>query len=929
MTAPGPHDDPILRTKIQAPRLHPQRVARPRLENCLEEESWRKLALVSAPAGSGKTTLVAAWAAQAQHPCAWLTLDEGDNSLERFFRYLIAALQKIQPETGREAAMLLNAPQAVQPESFLGSLINDLEEGGSQISLVLDDFHAIHSPAVLSAVQYLVDHLPEGLHLVIASRSDPSLGLARLRASSELTELRGQDLRFSFEEASEFLSQVMGLSLTPGDIAALEDRTEGWIAGLQLAALSMRGREDTSRFVKVLTGSHRFILDYLVEEVLKQQPEEIKNFLLRTSILNRLCGELCEELIENREPSSENRQIENQRLSVLGSRFPTSSQALEYLESSNLFLIPLDTERTWYRYHTLFADLLRYRLEQEQPALVPDLHRRAAAWFAAKGFTQEAVQHFIAVQDWEEAAGLADRWCQVHLNEGQANQVLGWMDTLPAVLFDTNPRLHMMYGWALLSTSQFNRVGERIALARQAVQDGRREDFFRRLGGSTESFLRQTEATEAMIGVIQGNPLEGIQRIQAAYAALGAQDTMRASILTALGAIYRMLGQSEQARETFAQCVEAARANQMIAVALAAQGNVGDVLLEQGNLAEAEIAYRQLLDWGKRPDGSEYPVTCMGYIGLAAVGYMRNDLEPALEVIHLARRLAEQWGNFDMRMAVQIWLAMILLAQGKREDSLAAFAEMRKLAARHTGLSPNLLQMQGFDLQYSLDAGQLDAARDWLDSHPLAPGTPVFYLNELEILARISAVRALQEVDQYPTALELVDRLVAAVQAGGQFSRELPARIEKSLLLWATGQKEEALTAIQEALELGSARGFIRPFLTPGGEVRELLLELRSRGRSSAFQEKLMDLLSPAVEPQPSTTQMAVQPRQTSGPDALTGREVEVLRLVAIGLSNGQIAERLVLSEGTVKRHLHNIFSKLDAISRAQAIHRAREMGLL
>ena len=797
----------------------------------------------------------------------------------------------------------------------MGSLINDFEERATQLNLVLDDFHTIHSPAVLSAVQYMVDHLPDGLHLVIASRADPPLGLARLRAGSELTELRGQDLRFTLEESSEFLSRVMSLNLAPNDIAALEARTEGWIAGLQLAALSMRGREDTSRFIKVLTGSHRFILDYLVEEVLKQQPEEIKNFLLRTSVLGRLCGELCDEIIENRPEEKQ--------------RFSASFQALEYLESSNLFLIPLDTERTWYRYHTLFGDLLRYRLEQEQPALVPVLHRRAAAWYQAKGYIQEAVQHYIVIQGWEEAACLADNWCQVHLNEGQANQVLGWMDTLPPNLFDGNPRLHMMYGWGLLSTSQFNRVGDRIALARQAAQDGRREETLRRMGWSTESFLRQTDATEAMVSVIQGNPLDGIQRIQEAYAALGPADSMRASILTALGAIYRMLGQSQLALETFAQCAQASMTHKMFAVALAAQGNVGDLLVERGKLAEAEAAFRQLLEWGKRPDGSEYPVTCMAYIGLAAVATLKNKLKPALEWISPAKALAEQWGNFDMLLACRVWEISIFLSLGKIEEAQATFAEMKKAMARHPGISPNIMQLQGLELSFAVDSGQLDQVRAWLASHPLSPETPVYYLNELELLGRVSAVRALKDPAHYPEALDLLERLIPVVQAGGQMIRELPARIEKSLILWAAGQKEEALFAFREVLELGHSLGFIRPFLLPGAEVRELLLELRSRGLTSPFQDNLLSLLSTSPGLQPGSAPPALTARHAASPDALSEREVEVLRLVAIGLSNGQIAERLVLSEGTVKRHLHNIFNKLDVTSRAQAIHRAREIGLV
>ncbi len=450
-----PGDDLLLRTKLRIPRLRPQLVVRQRLLDRLQNGMWCRLALVCAQARFGKTTLLVEWVRQSGRPVAWITLDEGDNVPERFLRYLHAAIQAALPGVGAAATAMLHTPQPLHPIAFVSSLINDLDEQGTPAILVLDDYHTLHNQAIHETVNYLLEHLPQNLLLVISGRSDPPLPLPRLRARGEIIELRGSDLRFTAQESAEFLNQVMGLNLTAEAVEMLDARTEGWIAGLQLAALSMRDRADSLQFIKSLTGSSRFILDYLVEEVLHHQPEDIQMFLLKTSILERLRPDLCQ--------------------AVTGQA--NSGTLLERLEQANLFIQAPDDEQGWYRYHTLFADLLLYQLKQTWPEQVGLLHLKAAGWYEMNRLPFEAVSHYLAVGDLSQASRLVERTGEELLNRGQANQFLGWIDTLPAAVYRARARLPLLYAWGLISTAQFSAVEPQFQAVEEALKTWHRPEI--------------------------------------------------------------------------------------------------------------------------------------------------------------------------------------------------------------------------------------------------------------------------------------------------------------------------------------------------------------------------------------------------------------------------------------------------------------------
>ena len=449
---------PILATKLYIPPLRPKVVFRPRLIERLNEGLHRKLTLISAPAGFGKTTLVSEWVAGCERPSAWLSLDEGDNDPTRFLAYLVAALQTVAANIGKGVLGMLQSPQPPPTESILTALLNELTAIPDNFVLILDDYHVIDARPIDHTLTFLVEHLPPQMHLVIATREDPQLPLARLRVRGQLTELRVSDLRFTPSEAAEFLNQRMALNLSAEDITALEARTEGWIAGLQLAAISLQGHKDATGFIKSFTGSHHFVLDYLVEEVLQQQPESVQTFLLRTSILERLCGPLCDAVVLD--PSASGR------------------ETLEYLEHANLFIVPLDNERRWYRYHHLFADLLRQRLHQSTAASkgdemgdVAELHRRASAWYEDNGLELEAFHHATAANDVEHAERLIEgKGMPLHFR-GAVTPVLNWLKSLPTTVLDNHPSLWTTYASVLLVTGQVTSVEQTLHSAETALAD--------------------------------------------------------------------------------------------------------------------------------------------------------------------------------------------------------------------------------------------------------------------------------------------------------------------------------------------------------------------------------------------------------------------------------------------------------------------------
>jgi LuxR family maltose regulon positive regulatory protein len=644
---------PFLTTKLYIPPPLPSLVERPRLMKRLDEglRLSHRLTLICAPAGFGKSTLVSEWVAKCERPVAWLSLDEGDNDTARFLTYLVAALQTISKNIGAGAMAVLQSPQPPSSESILATLLNDIISISDSFILVLDDYHLIDSQPVDQSLAFLVEHLPPQMHLVIATREDPHLPLARLRARSRLTELRAADLRFTHAEAAEFLNRVMGLDLSAEDIAALETRTEGWIAGLQLAALSMQGREDIASFIQTFTGSHRFVLDYLVEEVLQRQPGHVRGFLLQTSILDRLCGSLCDAALGEDESGkpvlSEVEGMKDEDTGSLFRRHP-SSFVLQYLERANLFVVPLDDQRQWYRYHHLFADVLQAHLMEEQPNQVPTLHQRASVWYEQNDLPSEAIRHALAAQDFERAANLLERvWLAMDLSYQSATW-LAWAKALPDELIRARPVVSVGYAWALLNGGELEAAETRLRDAERWLEsaDKQAENLSAKMVVVDEVEFRSLPASIASarayralaLGDISGT----VKYARQALALMPENDQVRRTQATALlGVAEYASGDLQAAERSLLDFQASVQQVGDIATALGITFVLANIKLAQGRLREAISAYRRSLQLAESRDPPLPIGTSDLYRGLSELLCEQGNLEAAAQHLLTAQKIGE------------------------------------------------------------------------------------------------------------------------------------------------------------------------------------------------------------------------------------------------------------------------------------------------
>src|SRR5258708_2687071 len=609
---------PLLATKLYVPRPRPKVVLRHRLIERLNEGLHHKLTLISAPAGFGKTALVSEWVADCERPVAWLSLDKGDNDPARFLTYLVAALQTVVATIGEGVLGVRQSPQPPPAESILTTLLNEVTTIPDNFVLVLDDYHVIDSKRVDSALAFLSEHLHPHMHMVIATREDPRLPLARLRARGQLTELRVTDLRFTLSETAEFLNQVMGLRLTAEDIAALESRTEGWIVGLQLAAISMQGHQDTTNFVKSFTGSHHFVLDYLVEEVLQQQSESVQTFLLQTSILDRMCGSLCDAVL----------------LDVSAS----GQETLQYLERANLFIVPLDNERRWYRYHHLLAELLRQRLHQsiasftaDAESRVNDLHIRASQWYEDNSLAFEAFQHAAAANDIERAERLIEgKGIPLHLR-GAVTSILVWLESLPITVMNARPSLWWRYASLLLVNGQTTGVEEKL-LAAEAAMQGTEEDH------TTRNLVGQIAVARAVLALTRYQVETMIVQSHRALAYLDPDSlSLRANAHSALGIAYLFSGDRSAARQPLTEAIALSQASGDVFTTILATIGLGTVQEGENQLYLAAETYDRVLQLS-----GDQQIIYEAHLGLARIQYEWNDLDTAEQYgrrsLHLARQ---------------------------------------------------------------------------------------------------------------------------------------------------------------------------------------------------------------------------------------------------------------------------------------------------
>ena len=880
----------ILATKLYIPPLRPEVVNRPRLLERLNEGLQRKLVLISAAAGFGKTTLLSEWVARCGLSTAWLSLDEGENDPIRFLAYLVAALQTAAVPVGEEVLKALQSPQPPSPESILTALLNDLITTQNQFVVVLDDYHVLEAQAVDKALSFLLEHLPPQMHLVIASREDPALPLARLRARGQMIELRITDLRFTHVEAAAFLNRVMGLNLSAEDIAALERRTEGWIAGLQLAALSLQGQQDIAGFIRSFTGSHHFVLDYLVEEVLGRQPESIQNFLLRTSILDRFCGPLCDAVVLD--PSI------------------SGQDTLAYLERANLFLVPLDDERRWYRYHHLFAELLRQRLRQQLASSARDvesqvneLHIRASRWFEDQGLDIEAFHHAAAAHDIERAERLIDgKGIPLHFR-GAVMAILDWLDSLPESVLNARPSLWMRYASLLLVNGHTTGVEEKLQAAEAALQGAELNDRTRNMIGQIASARAVLALTRYQVETMIAQSRRALEYLHPGNL------SGRATANWTLGAAYLFQGDRLAARCACIEAISLSQAARDIFTTILATIGLGLVQEADNQLYQAAETYRRVLQLaGDQP----LQIIYEAHLGLARILFEWNELDAAEQYGQQSLYLAQQYEQIiDRFVLCEVFLARLKLARGDVDDAVALLAGAHQSALQKNFVYriPDVAVAQVLTL---LRQGNLTAAAHLAHSHELPVSLARVYLAQGDPSAALAVLESWRQ----------------QIEAKGWQDERLKAMVLQALALEAQGDRDQAVQLLLDALVLAEPGGFIRLFVDEGLPMAHLLSQAAAQGRMPDYIAKVLDAFEAEkqqTETEEPLSQSAAQPLL----EPLSERELEVLRLIAQGLSNQEISERLFLALDTVKGHNRKTFGKLQVERRTEAVARARELGLL
>ena len=911
--------DPLLATKLYVPRPRIQLVHRPHLLHQLRQGMEGSLTLISAPPGSGKTTLLGEWLATSNTPAAWLSLEQDDNGPVRFFSYLIAALQTLDAQIGSTALRFLESPRPAPLEKVLTLLANDIASSNlPRFVLVLDDYHVIMNLSVHAAMTFLLEHLPPQMHIAITTRVDPPLPLSRLRARGQLTEIRSTDLRFTAADVTTFLQNVMNLKLPAGAVEAIERRTEGWIAGVQLAALSLRDRSDVTAFLSAFSGSHRFVLDYLSEEVFLQQPMAVQSFLLQTCILDRLCGSLCEAITGQTE----------------------SQFMLAMLERANLFVVSLDEERQWYRYHQLFADVLRNRLRLALPAQIPTLHRRASEWFEQHEMISEAVQHALAASDVERAADLIEQCGLDVMLRGRVQTVIDWLNLLPEHLVRTRAQLCIISAGVLMFTHQLTESEERLRDAELCIQSSplsseltreiqgliasMRANMARFIGDVARSVVLGEEAlhllseddtlmraaalvSTAHAFLVNGDVTPAVEHALLTVVAPVLASRNRFSILrifTLQARLYTLQGRLRKAAQTYEQAIQEAPGTgrlQGLVGSPAYYFGLGNLQYEWNNLDAAAQLLEQGMELLKGPLAEDASVVTMGYITLARVQYVRGD-------------------------------------SGQTLKTLDTFIEI----ARQSSFMPHLIaHATSMRALIELAQGNSTAALQWVKDAGLAIEDELSYLREREYLALVQ-IQIAQGREQIrgpflSTALAWLDRLLQDAECKARMGSVIEILVLRALALQARHATSEALLSLKQALTLAQPEGYIRLFADHGRALATLLSLLRETNPDSRYyiQTLLVACLTAEYEHAGTASTahhpLTAPPASSAQPllDPLSERELEVLRLIASGASNQAIADQLVVTVNTVKRHVSNVFAKLAVANRTQAMARARELNLV
>ena len=907
----------LLQTKLRIPPVRRERVPRPRLHVVLQDGLERRLILVSAPAGFGKTTLLCDWLETLGLPVAWLSLDEQDNAWPRFLAYLLASLQGIDPAIGAGMLGALESPQRPPLDSLLEALPEELAALRRPFVLVLDDFHVILDPQVHELLTYVIDNQPPGMHLVLAGRSDPPWPLGRLRATGALSEVRAGDLRFTLAEAGRLLNDTLGLGLPDQDLSTLETRTEGWVAGLHLAALSLKHAGDRHAFVEAFAGSDRFVLDYLMEEVLAQQPPDVCTFLLQTSLLDRFNAALCDHVTGQNDGQA----------------------MLRRLEAANLFVVPLDSERLWFAYHSLMRSFLRSVEKERDPDGVATVHRRASQWYEANGDVIDAIQYALEARDHERIGQLIRANGLALVFQGELETVLGWLHAYTETWLRAGPWLRIAQLWAHSFSGEASTMGEELAESRELVREGLRaledEPDSQKVVELRHALAHMT-AIEANLAVMGGHHAQAIHLARQALAGLPLSDrTTRRYAFVCLGMALRHQGELRAAADALAEADSPGQDLEHAPAPARGLATLAGIQIWMGQLGEAEATCRRILalheDYLRRC-GRRLPIAAFGYARLSEVERQRNRLEEALRAARQSRALAEQWQQTDALFESYTHLARALHAAG---DPAAALSLLHRLERVVQGRSPWLHALSRAEearlcVRSAHDPACLERARSWARENPLPPdGEFVFrdhplYLAHTQLLlheSRTDRARA-------QAGLSLARRTLRLLESTDALGLQLEAALVCALFEASLGSPEEALAHFLDCLHRAEPRGYVRLFLDYGPAADALLARVPAADPSYAYAQSLRHAQEPTAAPAPTSPALGAA-RQPRLEEPLSERELEVLRLLASTLSSSEIADELCVATSTVRSHTKAVYGKLGVHTRLEALDVARELGLI
>jgi LuxR family maltose regulon positive regulatory protein len=905
-------ETPLLQTKLYIPQLQSSHIMRPGLIEKLNAGMDRKLILVAAPAGFGKTSILVEWLNQAERRVAWLSLEKADDDLSRFLNYLIAAIQGIEEGIGADIQAALRSAQPPPLEILLTTLVNRIADIDQEFTLILDDYQVITQTAIHEAVTFILEHIPPQMNMITSGRADPFLPLSRLRARGQMIELRIDDLRFSPQETAEYLNRMMGMDLAQEQIVALETRTEGWIAGLHLAALSMQGREDPAQLIAAFTGDDQYIIDYLVDEVLSQRPAGTQEFLLQTSILNRMCGSLCDAVT-----------------------LKSDSQAvLTRLEDANLFIVPLDNRRRWYRYHRLFADLLRKRLDESASVKeIGKLHQRASSWYEENGHRIEAIDHALAASDFENAVRLIEEGATEFFASSRLKTLTTWWEPLPRDIVISHPKVCMVFAWAWLATGYPQEAENCLQIIESALGAGVSELFTEEDGSlsltpEVRGALVEVAVLRAQIDIAQGHFAEALKLCRLILPDVEDDDIpylfnspadSHSVVVFSIGECLKNLGELDAAEKALLLAAELATDLDNVHLVAVAYSQLAIVLHLLGNLQSAVQACQQGLRTIDEMVGYRPPMSGLVLTELGNIHYDRNDLNAAQSNILEGIALAKPWVIWDALASGFVGLMQVRTAHGDWEGAFTALDDLEALGQHNPGVVLPIVEASRAKLWAA--QGDVQSTQTWSQTVDLDIEGDLDYSREAEALILVRVLLAQGNLTQ---AERWADRLLDTAEAGKRLGRAIELYILRALVFNEQGKQDEAFESLTRALTLAEPRGFVRGFIDEGELLSSLLARVADKDLEGAhYARQLLNIGEQKADlpPSPPPDQPLVEP--------LSQRELEVLRLLKTELTGPEIASELSIALSTVRTHTQSIYNKLDVTNRRAAVRRAEELRLL